>query len=137
MLNSSFDPVHWLGKLPLLSSFEIIMLLVGIYFYSHHTRAGRTRLIMVLAGIAWLLTSIIGLTSISLVVPVIYLLLAAGIAYMLHLWLKVFPHNPIARTLGITFIMLAVLMTSIYQTRSYFVAWRYNAETSRVFDSKL
>jgi uncharacterized protein YqhQ len=113
------------------------MFLLGTYFYSTHARAARTRLIVVLAGIAWLLVGIIGLNAISLVVPVVYLLLAAGIAYILHQWLKVFPNNPIARGIGIGAIMLVVLLTSVYQTRSYFVAWRYNADTSEVFTTKL
>jgi membrane protein YdbS with pleckstrin-like domain len=77
-----------------------------------------------------------GMNAISLILPVVYLLIASGIAYMLHLWLKVFPANPVARSLGIIIIMLAVFLTSIYQTRSYFVAWRYNSETSEVFRNK-
>ncbi len=137
LFHSSFDSVHWLGNLPLLGSFEIIMFVLGLYFYATHLRAARTRLIVLLAGIAWLLVGVIGLNAISLVVPVVYLLLAAGIAYILHLWLIVFPHNPIARTVGITSILLAVMLTSIYQTRGYFVAWRYNSDTSQVFHTKL
>ncbi|HEX8226592.1 MAG TPA: hypothetical protein VF572_01860 [Candidatus Saccharimonadales bacterium] len=134
---SSFDAVHWLSDLPLLSSFEIIMFLLGAFFYATHIRAARTRLIIVLAGVALLLVGIMGMTSVSLVVPVAYLLIAAGIAYILHLWLKVFPNNPIARFLGICIIMLAVVLTSVYQTRSYFVAWRYNDDTAKSFQIRL
>ncbi|HEX8182258.1 MAG TPA: hypothetical protein VF575_01500 [Candidatus Saccharimonadales bacterium] len=136
-VSSSFDPVHWLGTLPLLSSFEIIMFALGAYFYATHLRAARTRLIVALAGVAWALVGIIGINSISMVIPVVYLLLAAGIAYILHEWMKVFPNNPLARTCGIVAILLAVFLTSVYQTRSYFVAWRYNIETSKVFNTKL
>lgn len=135
--SSSFDSVHWLGHLPLLSSFEIVMLLLGAYFYASHIKAARTRLIGSLALVAWLLIGLIGLNSITLVIPVTYLLVAAGIAYMLHLWLKVFPNNPLARWLGIAIIMLAVLLTSVYQTRSYFVAWRYNSATDQAFQRHL
>ena len=137
MLRSHFDAVHWLGNLPLLSSFEIVMLLLGTYFYATHFRAARTKFLMALAGISWLIVGISGINAITLVVPVMYLLIAGGIAYILHHWLKVFPNNPIARTIGIVVIMSVVLLTSIYQTRSYFVAWRYNPETAKVFHTKL
>jgi len=137
ILRSSFDPVHWLGRVPILGVFEIVMFLVGTYFYASHLRAARTRLIVVLAIIGWALVGIMGSSAISLVLPIVYLLIASGVAYILHLWLKVFPHNPVARTVGIAVIMLAVLLTSVYQTRSYFVAWRYNSETSQVFRAKL
>ncbi len=134
---SSFDAVHWLGRIPVLSVFEIAMLIIGSYFYAKNFRAARTRLIAVLAVIGWALVGIMGLTAISLVLPVVYLLIASGVAYTLHLWLKVFPNNPVARTIGIVMIMLAILLTSIYQTRSYFVAWRYNDSTSEVFRTRL
>lgn len=134
---SSFDPVHWLGNLPLLSSFEIIMLLLGMYFYATHIRAARTRLLLTLSTVALLIIGISGITAISLIVPLVYLLVAAGIAYILHLWLKVFPSNPVARTTGIVIILATVLLTSVYQTRSYFIAWRYNSETMQSFDTKL
>jgi succinate dehydrogenase hydrophobic anchor subunit len=136
-ISSSFDPVHWLGRLPLLSSFEIIMLLLGMYFYATHIRAARTRLILTLSTVAVLIIGFSGITAISLIVPIVYLLAAAGIAYILHLWLKVFPNNPVARTTGIVLILLTVLLTSAYQTRSYFVAWRYNSDTMQSFRTKL
>jgi hypothetical protein len=134
---SSFDPVHWLGRLPIFSVFEIVMLIVGMTFYARHFRAARTRLIAVLAVIGLALVGIMGIDAISLVLPVFYLLIASGIAYILHLWLKVFPNNPLARTIGIVVVSLAILLTSVYQTRSYFVAWRYNPETKQVFSNKL
>jgi hypothetical protein len=137
LLSSSFDAAHWLGHLPLLSAFEIAMLLLGASFYITHIRATRTRLIIVLTAVAWGLISIMGINAITLVVPLIYLLVAAGVAYILHVWLKVFPNNPVARSLGIGIIMFTVLLTSVYQTRSYFVAWRYDTATIQAFHTRL
>ncbi len=136
-LFSSFDPVHWLGRLPILSVFELVALVIGMYFYATHFRAARTRLIAVLALIGVALVGIMGVNAISLVLPVVYLLIASGIAYLLHLWLKVFPNNPIARTVGIVVITCAIVLTSVYQTRSYFIAWQHNPETTVVFRNKL
>ncbi len=131
------DPVRWLGQLPLLSAFEILMFAVGVYFYVSHRSASRARFILVLSALACLIIGFGGLVSLSLIVPAVYLFVATGVAYMLEEWLIVFPNNPLARLFGISLIVIAVLLTSIYQTRSYFVAWRYSPETIQVFDQKM
>lgn len=136
-ISGPLDPVHWLGRLPLLSIFEIVMFVVGAYFYLTHLKAARAKFVIVLSLIAWVVIGIGGLASLSLIVPVVYLVVTTGIAYMLHEWFKVFPSNPLARWIGITIIAIAILLTSIYQTRSYFVAWRYSPETAKVFTQKL
>jgi hypothetical protein len=131
------DPVHWLGRLPILSVFEIVMFILGAYFYVSHIRAARSRFIIILSLLAWILIAVGGLVSLSLIVPAVYLILATGIAYMLHEWFKVFPNNPIARFIGVAIIAIAILLTSVYQTRSYFVAWRYSPDTAKVYTQKL
>ena len=134
---SSFNASYWLGNQPLLSSFEIAMALLGSYFYACHLRAARTRLIIILSAVAWFVIGVDGVMNITILVPFAYLLVAAGIAYILQVWLKTFPNNPVGRNFGITVVMVAVMLTSIYQTRSYFVAWTYNSETIKTFDTKL
>lgn len=136
-ISGPLDPVHWLGRLPLLSVFEIVMFVLGAYFYASHLKAARSRFILVLSMLAWILIAVGGVASLSLIVPVVYLVLTTGVAYMLHEWFKVFPTNPVARALGIVVVATAILLTSIYQTRSYFVAWRYSPDTAEVFTQKL
>ncbi len=136
-INGPFDPVHWLGRVPLLSVFEIVMFLLGTYFYVRHIRSARSQFIIILSVAAWILIGVGGLVSLSLIVPTIYLVLTMGIAYMLHEWFKVFPNNPIARSFGVMVVATAILLTSVYQTRSYFVAWRYSPDTATVFTEKL
>lgn len=131
------DPVHWLGRVPLLSVFETFMFILGAYFYLTHLKAARSKFIIVLSLLAWLIIALGGLASLSLLVPVVYLVLTTGIAYMLHEWLKVFPNNPLARSIGVVVIAIAILLTSVYQTRSYFVAWRYSPDTAKAFTQKL
>ncbi len=131
------DPVRWLGQLPLLGVLEIAMFILGVYFYVTHLQAARARLIIILSVASWLLIGVGGLASLSLIVPVVYLVVTTGIAYMLREWLKVFPSNPIARAIGVSVVMIAVLLTSVYQTRSYFVAWRYSDDTAKVFTEKM
>lgn len=127
------DPVHWLGRLPLLSVFELVMFLLGAYFYVTHLRAARAKFIIILSLLSWIVIGVGGIATLSLIVPVIYLIVTTGIAYMLHEWFSVFPHNPIARGIGLGVIAAAILLTSVYQTRSYFIAWRYSPDTARVF----
>lgn len=131
------DPVHWLGRLPLLSVFETVMFLVGIYFYVRHLQAARSRFIIILSGAAWLVIALGGVASLSLLIPAVYLVVTTGIAYMLHEWFAVFPKNPLARTIGVAVVIVAVALTSLYQTRSYFVAWRYSPDTQKVFTKNL
>lgn len=136
-ISGPLDPVHWLGRLPLLSVFEICMFILGVYFYLTHLKAARAQFIVVLSLAAWLIIGLGGVASLSLILPAVYLVLTTGIAYMLHDWFKVFPNNPLARALGIAVIAVAILLTSIYQTRSYFVAWRYSPNTAQAFTEKL
>jgi hypothetical protein len=136
-ISGPLDPVHWLGRVPLLSVFEIVMFVLGAYFYTTHLRAARARFIIILSLVAWVITGVGGVASLSLIVPVLYLVVTTGIAYMLHEWLKVFPNNPVARAVGVGIIAVAILLTSIYQTRSYFVAWRYSPDTARAFTIKM
>jgi hypothetical protein len=136
-ISGPLDPVHWLGRLPLLSVFEIVMFIIGVCFYLRHLKAARAKFIITLSLVAWVIIGIGGLAPLSLIVPVVYLVVTTGIAYMLHEWFKIFPNNPLARWLGILIVALAILLTSIYQTRSYFVAWRYSPDTAEVFTHKL
>lgn len=137
ILSGPLDPVQWLGRLPILSVFEIVMFVVGAYFYLTHLKAARAKFIIILSLLAWVVIGVGGVVSLSLIVPVVYLIVTTGIAYMLHEWFKVFPNNPLARWIGIVVIAIAILLTSIYQTRSYFIAWRYSPETIQAFSEKL
>ena len=81
-------------------------------------------------------TILIGLggpVGLSMLVPVLFLLAAAGLHSLLQSWLRVFPTNPIARNLGVSLVILAVAVSCTYNLRSYFVAWPHNATTQATF----
>lgn len=122
----------WLNNLPVLDAFLSVALLVGIYFYAKHWRASRTQLIgsFLLLG---LILFALGAVPYSIIVPLLYIIAAAGIAYLLYIWLRVFPRNPIARGFGMGLIAIAVVLSSIYSLRQYFVAWPHHPETHQVF----
>ncbi len=129
-------PNLWLGRTAILDIFGIITALAGIYFYLTHIRATRTHLLFFSLIIGALLIALGGSVSLSLVIPIIYVLIAAGIAYLMSQWLSIFPENPLARSLGYTLISLAVAASVIYNVRSYFVAWPHNSTSVSVFDVK-
>lgn len=126
-------PDIWLGRLPILDIFSLALCLVGIYFYAVHWRSSRTRNLFVLGIIGVILVGMGGPVGLSLLVPLLYVFVATGMAYLLHDWLKVFPRNPIARSLGISLIALAVTISAVYNIRAYFVAWPNNPTTQATF----
>jgi 4-amino-4-deoxy-L-arabinose transferase-like glycosyltransferase len=127
------DPSRWLGTLPLLSAFMLVCLVAGTIFYASHWRAERTRLLVALFVMSFLLLTAGGAVSRSLLVPLLYIVSFGGIAYLLHYWLSMFPKNVSARWLGIAVICLAIGLTLIFNMRHYFIAWPHNPQTRAAF----
>lgn len=126
-------PDIWLGRLPILDAFTLIMCLLGIYFYVSHWRSSRSRFLGVMTALGVVLIGVGGPVKFSLLVPLLYVCVATGIAYILQSWLKVFPRNPIARGLGIGLVSLAVALSCVYNLRAYFVAWPHNQAAQSIF----
>jgi hypothetical protein len=126
-------PDQWLGRLPILDVFTLATCLIGIYFYATKLRAARSRALVGLLIISVLLVGLHGVVSLSLVVPLLYIFVAAGLAYLLREWLQKFPFNPLARAIGVSFILVAVGLSCVYNLRSYFIAWPHNTVTKAVF----
>jgi len=124
-------PDIWLGRAPILDIFTLLACLAGIYFYITHLKAARSRLLGFVAIIGIVLVGLGGPVGLSLLVPLLYVAAAAGIAYLLREWLKTFPNNPLARGLGLGLISLAVVLSCVYNLRAYFVAWPHN-QTTRI-----
>jgi hypothetical protein len=123
----------WLNHLPILDAFMMVLFIAGVYFYSKHWRAGRTRLLGGFFVYGLLLITLGGSVTISLIVPLLYLIAAAGLAYLLHHWLVVFPRNPLARGFGIGLLSVAVAVSCLYGLRQYFVAWPHHPATQTAF----
>jgi hypothetical protein len=124
---------QWLGRSPVLDLFTLAMTIIGIYFYAMHVHASRTKLLGIYVFISWILIGMGGLVSLSFLVTIMYLCAAAGLAYMIRDWLKVFPNNPVARNLGLALIIIAISLSALYNIRAYFVAWPDNPTTNQTF----
>ncbi len=127
------DPALWLGRLPLLDAFTICMFLAGSIFYATHWRAGRTQLLAAYFLLGVVLAGLGGPVGISVLVPIIYIVAAGGIAYVLHFWLRTFPRNILARGTGIVIVSLVLGLSCFYNLKQYFIAWPVNPEVTAVY----
>ncbi len=130
-------PEIWLNNLPILDIFTLLVCFIGIYFYARHSHAARSRRLGMFFGLGIVLVGLGGPVSLSLLVPILYMAAAAGIAYLLHDWLHVFPFNPLARGLGVGLVSLAVSLSCVYNLRAYFIAWPHNQATRTTFHYRL
>jgi hypothetical protein len=126
-------PELWLARAPILNFFATVLAVLGVLFYAKHYQAPRTRLLFVSFIIGAVLFALGGPVSISLLVPLVYLFVAAGFGYLLHEWLTVFPRNPLARGIGFSLLGLAVALSCVYELKAYYVVWPHNQATKTAF----
>jgi hypothetical protein len=127
-------PEYWLGRMPVLDLFAAVMFIFGVYAYAYKVRLHRTQLLIAVFVIG---ASLIGLTAsyenVTLLMPFVYIVVAAGITLMLQQWFTVFPRNPIARSIGAVLMTCAILTAVAYQLINYYVAWPNNANTKKTY----
>lgn len=129
-VKAPFNPAYRVGKLPLLDIFAGVMFILGCIVVVKQFRLERLYLLGGIFGIGTLFTAISGNYENSLVlVPFVYLLVTKGINYLLESWKAVFPLNPLARVLSVSVLTLAVIVSTNFQARRYFVAWPNNPAT--------
>lgn len=137
VLRGPNNPILWLGRLPLLDIFSLTMASLGCYAYYFRRKLDRTKTIAGCAVVGMVLIAIGGQNKMPVLMPLVYLLAAGGISLMLQRWFTVFPRNPLARTIGVILISLAVAASSYYHLNHYFVAWPQSPKTKSVFLAKV
>ncbi|HVC36054.1 MAG TPA: hypothetical protein VNE40_01225 [Candidatus Dormibacteraeota bacterium] len=130
------DPSQHLDSLPALDVIQTAFALVGLIIYSQQIRQKRWQANLILLAVSWLVVGL-GVSSPAMVLPIIVLMTATGIAYLLHQWYRVFPLNPLARSLGLSLIVITVSLSSLYNSRLYLVAWSNNPTTKTSFKTVL
>lgn len=130
-------PVYWLGHMPMLDSLAIVMGVLGIFVLSYYRVLDRVKAVVAIILLALILTILNGWLVLTIALPLVFVVIAAGVALFLQQWFTVFPNNPLARTVGVVLVTFVVVLAGVYNLRSYFVAWPKNAETKQVFDSHL
>ncbi len=127
------DPVTWLGTATVLDAFVLAMFVLGCYLYLQHFRLLRTPLFILIALIMTALIAINDAVTLTVIMPFIYLVAAAGLSYLLDQWFKVFPRNPIAHTTGFVIVCMLVVIACTYQLTHYFIGWPQASITQEVF----
>jgi hypothetical protein len=122
--------------LAMLDIFAIAMLVLGIYDYVYMRKLDRMKMIGGTIVLGTILICLGGLVSSILLAPFLYVLIAAGIGWLLEQWFTVFPRNPLVRGVGLTLMVAVVAISCWYQLTRYFVAWPHTKETRQVFSIK-
>lgn len=131
------DPSRWLGRLPILDLFSSAMLVLGVYSMRYHIRQRDTAILFGSSVIVVLLVTVGGLTNITALIPLLYIFIGAGMAFMLQQWMVVFPKNPFARTLATTLMSVTILLVAYLHVNHYFIAWPQTPATKHAFGHSL
>lgn len=136
ILFAPYDPVRWLGRLPLLDIFCIIMAIFGAYSLRFHLKLVRTHM-LIGGGIILFILVVLGGIPVTVLFLPLFILIADGIAFLLQQWFTVFPKNPFAHVVATTVMSLAVLFVSYYHINQYFIAWPRNPATRTAYSHRL
>jgi hypothetical protein len=128
-----------LGHMPMLDIFSSAMFLLGIYYY--FSRLPKRRSVIIFASFIILLL-VIPLSNTyqiaaTVLLPLVYICIIAGIVEILNQWFLYFPRNPLARNIGVALIVVAIGFSSFYHLQSYFIAWPGSPQTKAVYMLKL
>ena len=127
-----YSPSIWLGRLPILDAFATGMFILGSYRIFRDWYELYNRFIAYLLLLSILIFAITNGT-LSVILPLVYVIIGLGIALSIDKWFFVFPKNPIARALGVSILTIAVIASCTYQTRNYFIAWPNNSITKTFY----
>lgn len=113
-----------LGSLPYLDLFTAVMVALGLYHLDQEISRSLAYFVLVGFGLLLILVSLNPTPVDSIVLlPFLYILVAAGIVMLLTQWYEIFPRNPIARLTAFiptAFLLLAVVW---YHQQRFFIAW--------------
>ncbi|MBA3758704.1 hypothetical protein H0X10_03680 [Candidatus Saccharibacteria bacterium] len=127
------NPEKWLPGTSYLDIFSTMMLFIGAYWSFFKLGLDRVRATFGVIILGSILITVGGPISIALLLPFLYLLITAGMTFMLQQWFTVFPRNPIARTIGTSLLSLAVLVSVFYNINHYFIAWPNTPSVRQTF----
>lgn len=113
-----------LGNLPMLDIFSLFMFLLGCYYFERRLSLKRSKMLFggLLMGIVICSLVKVDMQQVSILLPLVYIFISAGIHETITRWLAVFPRNPIARAAGIATISIAIGFVSFYHLSRVFIA---------------
>lgn len=123
------DSYRWLSGTPILDIASAIFFILGIYAYARGNNTLRARLLLTGLLISILIIGFSSLSSIALLTPLLYIVMANGLAYLMQSWFTVFPRNPAARNTATIIMCVMVALISSYHIQRYFIVWPNTPET--------
>lgn len=134
--NGPNDPYRWLTGTPILDVASAALAVLGIYAYvkGPHTLRARTLLLFAIISIVLIGTSTV--VSIALLLPLVYIVIASGLVFLLQSWFTVFPRNPAARNTAVILMALFITFICSYHVQRYFIAWPNAPETKAALSQK-
>ena len=129
-LRGVLDPSVNLGRLPLLDIMQLVMLCIGVSVLYPINKSLKSYLLIVLPIVYILLISFSAVETTKLValIPIIFIVIAAGLNEFIQLWLKSFPKNPIGRSIGVLMCVGLIAGSGYYNVNRYYTAWANNPE---------
>ncbi len=115
----------------------LTLTVLGTYSYLIRFNLVRTRAMIGAALISWFLIAFSNTVTIVIILPLVYLTVAAGIMLLLQQWYTVFPYNPIARHIGVALLIAVISISIFYNFNRYFVAWANSPITKVSFSETL
>jgi 4-amino-4-deoxy-L-arabinose transferase-like glycosyltransferase len=127
------DTDYTIGQFAILNIAQVVLALIG--FLSLWNKARRQTLsllalLIISLKLATLNNNIIFLT---LGLPSIAILDAAGLRYLYKKWFFVFPLNPLAKAFAIILVCSILLVHVLYGVRYALLAWPHNVETRKTY----
>lgn len=128
------QPSLWLFGTPLIDTASIIIILLGIFTLikiSNRPILGLSLLALMVYSLTFAGFSLE--IYLGLLVPLLYILAAFGLYYLLAQWNSVFPKNPVVKYIGLAAVTLLVFGIASYHTYRFHIAWPRSYYAQEVF----
>jgi 4-amino-4-deoxy-L-arabinose transferase-like glycosyltransferase len=127
------DTDYTIGQFAIINIVQVVLGVIG--FLSMWQKARRQALcLLVLLIISLKLAAVNNnIIFLTLSLPSIAILDAAGLRYLYKRWYYVFPLNPLARSFATILVCSVLLVHVLYGARYALLAWPHNVETRKVY----
>jgi len=135
-VHNEVDPMTWLGTSAIFDVCSLVLFILGGYDYLRRIKLIRTPLFISAIVLAIALIAVGGNVTFTVIIPLLYVVIAGGASRLIEQWFAVFPRNPIARSIGWASVSVLVGLACAYQLTHYFVGWPQASATRDTFTVK-
>jgi len=118
------DTGLWLTGTPVFNLIISLLFAFGFIYLFINKKLNQHLNFLIISLVFSILTiSFVGLSALSLMIPLVYLMTGFGIKLLLASWYSIFPNNPMARNLGLSLVIFITVLAASYDVVRYYVAW--------------